>query len=194
MKRPYLFFVKRPYLLLLLLLSIPAVVYASSSKWGELRWGSDSWGYSSAANTVTYSLPYLVTSSDKPAYCIISNLSGLTGISAEFTVMATSNQLSPADRTAHSLGQIASAGQTVQLTFSGSMISVGNSGSVDMSSELGSGGAFGGKLAITAAASSLSYSDFNCLSVPMACFQGDTLPKRNLVGYYCNDGTNVYSF
>ncbi|MBF0592937.1 MAG: hypothetical protein HQL02_12705 [Nitrospirae bacterium] len=33
-----------------------------------------------------------------------------------------------------------------------------------------------------------------CYNVPIACLQGTTTPKRNLVGFICQDGVNTVTY
>ncbi|QWR78248.1 hypothetical protein [Candidatus Magnetomonas plexicatena] len=146
---------------------------------------------------VTYYLPYLHTNTSGVIYCVVSNF----GIGADnithvnFNIMGNeSGTTTRATAQLTTLGYFASR-KTVMLTFSGQAIYIGTSTDnqyTGMSSILGVSESYGAKLSfvstILAGTNALRNSHLNCKNIVMACFQGTSNPKRNLVGYSCEAG------
>ncbi|KWT84191.1 hypothetical protein [Candidatus Magnetominusculus xianensis] len=178
------------------------------------------WGINSdkktatAADTVSYFLPYLTTDTNAPVYCMVSNMATPTNASTSnddnvttinFTVLSNSN--GNASRAAASVVNASAykiaMRRTRLMTFSGQAITVDGSQTHDLTSDTGTGtvAGYGGRLDFIAASSvgapfgvagvagqtNTLRSTFNCSTVGMACYQGTTSPKRNVVGYSCSD-------
>ncbi|MBF0457413.1 MAG: hypothetical protein HQK99_05920 [Nitrospirae bacterium] len=142
-------------------------------------------------DNVTYTLPYLTTAADKPIYCLITNQTN-DNATIHFTVNANSSGTANATyQNYNTLSNYAIiyARQTRMLSFEGLNINldglVMGSVSVIMSS-----GSYGGRIGLWQMGTlggSGSSNSWSCVDLPMACFQGTTAPKRNLVGYMCSD-------
>jgi hypothetical protein len=136
------------------------------------------------STNVYYYIPYLSALSGAEVYCMASNFSTDDVTSTTFTVMA--NSTGQASQTARTFPSISSVGKgrTQLIIFKGMSITV-DSGTqvVDLSSDISSTSAYGGTLRF----SSTGSTGINCKTLLMTCFQGNTLPKRNLVGYICED-------
>lgn len=180
------------------------------------------WGINSstktatAADTVSYFLPYLTTDTSAPVYCIVSNM-GTTGFNGAgnddnvttiaFTVLANSSGVS-----SRATSNILSSSslkipirKTRLLSFSNQVMTVDGTSALDLSTDTGTGtlASFGGRLdfiatssvgpaipanGITNVATSMPLrGSFNCTTMGMTCYQGTTSPKRNVVGYSCSD-------
>ncbi|MBF0556443.1 MAG: hypothetical protein HQK96_18145 [Nitrospirae bacterium] len=161
-----------------------------------------------AADTVSYWLPYLTTDTNAPVYCMVSNMADIPKTapgsddnvtSINFTVMAnTVGNTSRAASTPVTFAQIA-VRKTRLMTFSGQSIYLDASQTHDLSANTGTGSVagYGGRLdfiasnAVGAATATVAGSNvrstFNCTTMNMACYQGTTSPKRNVVGYQCSD-------
>ncbi|WP_420265126.1 hypothetical protein [Candidatus Magnetominusculus dajiuhuensis] len=179
-------------------------------------WGVNSGSRSAgAADTVSYWLPYLTTDTTSPVYCILSNMgtqSGGSGSSIDdnittmqFTVMANaagnpSGNVSPYVN----LNAIkVNYGKSTLLSFVGRFIMADGLSAIQLTNDTGTGSlsTYGGRLDLisstTGGTGNLSLpqwgsvatvrSAFNCSTIGLACFQGTTSPKRNLVGYSCSD-------
>lgn len=135
------------------------------------------------AGSVYYYLPYLTTISGAEVYCMVSNFATDDITTTTFTVMARAD--AQASQTAKSFPAIYNVGKgrTQLLTFKGQYVYVddGNQ-AVDLTSETGTAAAYGGTLKF-----SNSGSNINCKTLLVTCFQGNTTPKRNIVGYVCED-------
>ncbi|MEO5360077.1 MAG: hypothetical protein H7843_06455 [Nitrospirota bacterium] len=175
------------------------------------------WGINSgtktatAADTVSYFLPYLTTDSNAPVYCMVSNMATPSNTNTSnddnvttiaFTVLA--NSTGNASRSIASTVNASSAKipmrRTRLMAFSGQAITIDGSQIIDVSSDTGTGtvAGYGGRLDLIAASAignngfKLGNSTFSCVTMGLACYQGTTSPKRNVVGYNCSDsGTNV---
>ncbi|MBF0458314.1 MAG: SBBP repeat-containing protein [Nitrospirae bacterium] len=142
-------------------------------------------------DNVTYTLPYLTTAADKPVYCLITNQTN-DNATIHFTVNANSS--GTANQTFQNYNALSNyaiiyARQTRMLSFEGLNINldglVMGSVSVIMTS-----GSYGGRISLWQMGTiggSGSANSWSCTDLPMACFQGTTTPKRNLVGYMCSD-------
>ena len=138
----------------------------------------------SEASTVYYYLPYLHSNADKVTYCVVSNMSSEL-LNTTFTVGA--NSTGTATGTANSLSTLAI--KTTQfLALSEQTVTFG-SASVTLSTDVAdkTSTSYAGTLTFTSAATGTTGTKATCLSVLMACFQGNSNPKRNLVGYACKD-------
>ncbi|MBF0539668.1 MAG: hypothetical protein HQL03_15610 [Nitrospirae bacterium] len=139
------------------------------------------------ATNVYYYLPYLTTVSGAQVYCMVSNFSTDDVTSTTFTVMASS--LSQASQTARTFPSINNVGKgrTQLIIFSGQAITVDTGTQVvDLTSDTGSANSYGGTLKFSSSGST----GVNCKTLLMTCFQGTTNPKRNLVGYLCEDDSS----
>ncbi len=156
---------------------------------------------------VTYTLPYLHTNPVNVTYCVISNMTADTAtVAVELTATAAGNMSGPTNdliSTMTTANKEINAYQTRMLTFNGKDISLDTNaiGSIpEVAPKASLYGAYGASIVITSE-SAVDPVGLSCGSVPMACFQGDTLPKRNLVGYLCQSnnlgavgGTAVYTY
>ncbi|MBF0336488.1 MAG: DUF1566 domain-containing protein [Nitrospirae bacterium] len=140
---------------------------------------------------VTYTLPYLHTNPVNVTYCVISNMTADTStVGVELTATAAGNMSGPTNdliSTMTTANKQINAYQTRMLTFNGKDISLDTNviGSIpEVAPKSSLYGAYGASIVITSE-STVDPVGLSCGSVPMACFQGDTLPKRNLVGYLC---------
>ncbi|KWT90996.1 hypothetical protein [Candidatus Magnetominusculus xianensis] len=178
-------------------LMIAAVVLTGLFMWG----GNQARVYATLGDNVTYTFPFLATHSDKPTYCVVSNLTNdnatigfqMTSDSAYYTTSATQNA-NLVSTTAYVYRY-----QTRQISFAGNSIQLDGSAIGTIPTSIGSTAIYGGMLNLTAQAggtyngdSSAMYGaalspNWSCAQLPIACFQGTTSPKRNLVGYVCSD-------
>lgn len=185
-------------------LMIAAVVLTGLFVWG----GNQGSVYALLGDNVTYTLPYLTTASDKPVYCVVSNMTQ-DNASIHFFVVSDGNALTTSSTQQSDLVSGSTnwvyAFQTRMISFEGQNINLDGSkiGSINASlSNLS--GSYGGELRFSqyaannfdgvtnALAGNVKYgtaanNDWSCGNMPMACFQGTTAPKRNLVGYMCSD-------
>jgi len=115
---------------------------------------------------------------------MVSNMSS-ESLSTTFTV--GSNPTGTPSGTANNLSTI-NAKTTQQLSANEKTITFGTT-SVSISSDVADMSSYAGTLKFisTAEFSAASGTKATCLSVLMACFQGTTSPKRNLIGYACKD-------
>ncbi|MBF0336416.1 MAG: hypothetical protein HQL05_01155 [Nitrospirae bacterium] len=156
---------------------------------------------------VTYTLPYLHTNPVNVTYCVISNMTADTStVGVELTATAAGNMSSPTNdliTTMTTANKQINPYQTRMLTFNGKDISLDTNviGSIpEVAPKSSLYGSYGASIVITSE-STVDPVGLSCGSVPMACFQGDTLPKRNLVGYLCTSnnfgalgGTGVFTY
>lgn len=170
-----------------------------------------------AADTVSYWLPYLTTDTNAPVYCMVSNMGSVGAVSGSddnvtsinFTVMA--NSTGNTDRYASNAASALSyqripIRRTRLLSFSGQTVVLDGTQIIDLTTSTnggtnntgtGSVAGFGGRLdfisstAIGLSGSNANRSTFNCTTMNMACYQGTTSPKRNVVGYQCSDSGAV---
>ncbi|WP_052566981.1 DUF1566 domain-containing protein [Candidatus Magnetobacterium casense] len=156
---------------------------------------------------VTYTLPYLHTNPVNVTYCVISNMTADTStVGVELTATAAGNMSGPTNdliSTMTTANKQINAYQTRMLTFNGKDISLDTNviGSIpEVAPKSGLYGSYGASIVITSE-SAVDPVGLSCGSVPMACFQGNTLPKRNLVGYLCRSnnlgalgGTAVFTY
>ncbi|MBF0459170.1 MAG: hypothetical protein HQK99_14865 [Nitrospirae bacterium] len=197
--------------------SIVYLMIAAAVLTGLFVWGGNQSGvYARMGDNVTYTFPYLTTASDKPTYCVVSNMTQ-DNATVHFYVIADNAMTTSSQAQTTDLAQtsaIVPAFQTRQITIDtlGLWIdSVNTSGSIlnsqwgSLSGKVNANTSYGASIRfsqmgaasyqddITAAnvgttkygnATSL---DWTCGNLPMACFQGTTNPKRNLVGYMCSD-------
>lgn len=171
-----------------------------------------------AADTVTYTLPYLHTASANVVYCVISNNTSdnatvgvyltaygnkLSAISGDkINTSTTANKTIQAFQTSMmTFGGTTNSGTDIYLTISdGTNTSNNVIGSV--SGVSGSYGAYLVLLKTTTVVADNNVASLSCENAPMACFQGTSTPKRNLVGYQCkhsNTGawagaSNIYTY
>ncbi|MBF0337027.1 MAG: hypothetical protein HQL05_04275 [Nitrospirae bacterium] len=154
-----------------------------------------------AADTVTYTLPYLHTAAANVVYCVVSNnTSDNATVGVYLTAYANKLTAISGDKinTSTTANKTIQAFQTSMLTFGGSTnsgtdiyltISDGtNSSNNVIGSISGVSGSYGAYLVITKATANTTdgaSGSLNCENTPMACFQGTSTPKRNLVGYSC---------
>ncbi|MBF0458216.1 MAG: hypothetical protein HQK99_10015 [Nitrospirae bacterium] len=136
------------------------------------------------STNVYYYMPYLTTVSGAEVYCMASNFSTDDVTSTTFAVMASAVSQAPQTaRTFPTINNIAK-GRTQQISFIGQTVTVdGTTQVVDLSSDTGTNSSYGGTLHF----SSTGSTGINCKTLLMTCFQGNTSPKRNLVGYICED-------
>ncbi|QWR77431.1 hypothetical protein [Candidatus Magnetomonas plexicatena] len=140
--------------------------------------------FSEAASTVYYYLPYMHTNASGVTYCIVSNLSSET-LNTTFTV--GSNTTGVTTGTANNLSTIA-ANTTKQMTFYQQTVSFGSTTVTIASDAADTSTSYAGTLTFTSTAEfATTGTKASCLSVVMACFQGTTTPRRNLIGYACKD-------
>ncbi|MBF0338837.1 MAG: DUF1566 domain-containing protein [Nitrospirae bacterium] len=156
---------------------------------------------------VTYTLPYLHTNPVNVTYCVISNMTADTStVGVELTATAAGNMSGPTNdliSTMTTANKQINAYQTRMLTFNGKDISLDTNviGSIpEVAPKSSLYGSYGASIVITSE-STVDPVGLSCGSVPMACFQGNTLPKRNLVGYLCRSnnlgalgGTGVFTY
>ncbi|MBF0536463.1 MAG: hypothetical protein HQK88_16995 [Nitrospirae bacterium] len=150
------------------------------------------------ADSATYYMPYLHTSTSNVVYCVVTNVSS-SPVNGSFTTMSVEN--GTATQTTGTSFSV-DAKTTQLMTFSGSTLTTGTSTITisDVSASTISG--YSGKLAFIGTSSpgdtefggGVTASTVSCTDVPMSCFQGTTSPKRNLVGHNCEDGTNKFAY
>ncbi|MEO5356833.1 MAG: hypothetical protein H7844_05990 [Nitrospirae bacterium YQR-1] len=134
-----------------------------------------------AASNVYYYMPYLHTNPSNVVYCFLSNAATAE---ATVSVAVTSSSTKPVG-TANTFTATLGAGITKMISFSSQSVTFGSE-SKDITTETGgtvnSVTAYGAKLSLASTGS-----DLNCKSMTMSCFQGTTNPKRNVLGYICED-------
>ncbi|MBF0518469.1 MAG: hypothetical protein HQK92_01950 [Nitrospirae bacterium] len=141
--------------------------------------------FSEAASTIYYYMPYMQSNAAGVTYCIVSNMSSET-LNTTFTV--GSNTTGVTTGTANSLSTIAT-NTTKQMTFYQQAVTFGST-TATIASDVpdANSTSYAGTLTFTATSEfGTTGTKATCLSVVMACFQGTTNPKRNLIGYACKD-------
>ncbi|MBF0555426.1 MAG: hypothetical protein HQK96_12875, partial [Nitrospirae bacterium] len=163
-------------------------------------------------HNVVYSFPYLHTANSAAVYCVVSNFSTDNATGNGFTVMSNAQQIptqTPYDLPA---AFTIKRGRTARLTFNNQQVAIdnmsvltlsdykrvsdnattGDNTTTDNSTTFSIAGdtcvncSYGAKISWTSASATMT-SGIDCRSLVMACFQGTTLPKRNLLGYLCSD-------
>ncbi|MBF0464765.1 MAG: hypothetical protein HQK88_08995 [Nitrospirae bacterium] len=134
-----------------------------------------------AASNTYYYMPYFHTNQGNVVYCYLSNASNYAvTISVSVTSAATAPTTNVSTFTT-TLGR----GISQMISFSGQNITFGSE-TKDISTQTGGTGnsltAYGLRLTLASTGS-----DLNCKNMTMACFQGTTSPKRNVLGYICED-------
>ncbi|MEO5360315.1 MAG: hypothetical protein H7843_07680 [Nitrospirota bacterium] len=180
-------------------LMIAAVVLTGLFMWG----GNQGKVYATMGDNVTYTFPYLTSSSDKPVYCMLSNMTQDNAtihfyVLADTAVITTStSQLSDVVGTsAYVYGY-----QTRMISFDTLSINLDGTSIGSLSGKVNASSNYSGSVRLTQVAAANYDGDgsnvvkwgnaqavaWSCGNLPMACFQGTTSPKRNLVGYMCSD-------
>ncbi len=139
-----------------------------------------------SASNVYYNMPFLHTSTNNVVYCWLSNLSGSSVSGTNFTVKANETNNPPKTAVTFPSSAYIPSGGTHLITFTGQSIYYGTTQAADLSSSTGTSSAYGGVLQFT----STGTGDITCKNIVMACFQGTTNPKRNIVGNVCEDDSN----
>ncbi|MBF0486603.1 MAG: hypothetical protein HQK98_00445 [Nitrospirae bacterium] len=180
-------------------LMIAAVVLTGLFMWG----GNQSRVYATMGDNVTYTFPYLTTSSDKPVYCVVSNMTQ-DNASLHFYVLADSAVLTTSATQIQDVAQNSAmvyAFQTRMISFETMNLNIDGTSFGSLSGKVNASSNYGGSIRLTQQAAAtydgdgamvVKYGnatalDWTCGNLPMACFQGTTNPKRNLVGYTCSD-------
>ncbi|MCG6552630.1 MAG: hypothetical protein L7F77_09905 [Candidatus Magnetominusculus sp. LBB02] len=143
---------------------------------------------------VSYNFPYLSTSAGTPTYCIVSNFATDNATADSFTVMSSLAQTPSQSPYALPTTFTIKKGRTTMLTFSNQLVSItpdnasitDNSTFVSIAGSTIANSGYGAKLSWTSALASMT-SGIDCRTLLLACFQGTTSPKRNLIGYFCSD-------
>ncbi|MCG6553614.1 MAG: hypothetical protein L7F77_14920 [Candidatus Magnetominusculus sp. LBB02] len=146
-------------------------------------------------DNVTYTMPYMNTTAggDKSIYCIISNRTN-DNASIHFNVsaVAAGSSLTSQLINLNTLSNyaIVYARQTRMLSFEGMTINVDGIAMGSVAVAVPSASSYGGRVMLVQMGTlggSGTGASWSCTDLPMACFQGSTNPKRNLVGYICSD-------
>lgn len=143
-----------------------------------------------ASDNVTYRFPYFHTAGANVIYCVASNYTG-TSAGVTLTPRSSGGSYSASSFSLVSLGNL--PGNTTDMfTFNGSSATslVGGANATISGPDTSAKGAFySADLSFgntTAAAGTL-----DCSNILLACFQGTSTPKRNLVGYFCMMNTTA---
>ncbi|KJU86127.1 secreted protein [Candidatus Magnetobacterium bavaricum] len=146
-----------------------------------------------AADVVSYMLPYMATSTTTAASrvmdCVVSNMTS-DNVTVGFTVTAKAAGQSSSSA-ATLTNNIVPPGATRIVQFSGTSVKLTDSAGTATAmnaTALSVDGSYGGILTFTSAnlnTTANSTSGLSCELIPIACFQGNTSPRRNLVGYVC---------
>ncbi|MBF0519773.1 MAG: hypothetical protein HQK92_08625 [Nitrospirae bacterium] len=134
------------------------------------------------ASNVYYYLPYFQTNASGVTYCVASNMSS-ESLTVSFTV--GSNPNGNPTGTANTFATTLASKTTRQYAFSGQTVT-GGSDTISISSDAGTSDAYAGTLTFSTTATTTG-TRATCKSLIMACFQGTTSPRRNLIGYICED-------
>ncbi|MCG6553112.1 MAG: hypothetical protein L7F77_12370 [Candidatus Magnetominusculus sp. LBB02] len=161
------------------------------------------------AGTANFTMPFLSTSNSTPTYCVVSNFNkgdnstndNSSDTTVTFKVMATDKGGS--SQTAYSIPAqyTPKSGYVRVLSFIKTGIYTDNGQlAVDLSGDLGttSSGSnkaskptlmYTGSLAVTSTTAT-------CKTISMSCVQGSSEGngKRTIIGYTCDDGTNLLSY
>ncbi len=167
-------------------------------------------------DNVTYTLPYLNTGAASNVYCVISNTT-TDNATIQFRVVANSqlNVTSTSALENLMVGTDASkvySGQTRMMSFEGLLINVDGVAAGSLAAIMLTNNSYGGRISLLKqnpgatqgqlpgggpmnhsvasngdVATPVVMGTWSCADLPMACFQGTTTPKRNLVGYICSD-------
>ncbi|MBF0346004.1 MAG: hypothetical protein HQL06_17480 [Nitrospirae bacterium] len=148
-----------------------------------------------AADMVTYTLPYLHTASGNVIYCVISNnTSDNATVAVKITANAagslSSSPTADLITTTTAANKQVNAYQTRMLIFNGTDISLDSNTIGSVSGSTATSSSYGALIILTSAntvTAAGGAATLACDNAPMACFQGTTSPKRNLVGYTCKD-------
>ncbi|MEO5356232.1 MAG: hypothetical protein H7844_02915 [Nitrospirae bacterium YQR-1] len=152
------------------------------------------------ATYVSYYLPYLHSNTNNTVYCVVTNFGthadNVTHVA--FTVMGNSSGSTTRNNKVMFSNDVIDKfayRMTTQIAFSGQGIYFGTSTenkNTDLSSIISTSESYGARLTfistIKFGTNAKRDSHLNCKNISMACFQGTTSPKRNLVGYSCESG------
>ncbi|MBF0557044.1 MAG: hypothetical protein HQK96_21220 [Nitrospirae bacterium] len=181
-------------------LMIAAVVLTGLFVWG----GNQGRVYANLGDNVTYTFPYLTTSSDKPVYCVVSNMTQ-DNASLHFYVLADSASLTTSATQIQDVAQNSAmvyAFQTRMVSFETMSVNIDGTSFGSLTGKVNANSNYAGSLRLSQQAAgfvdgvgniaTVKYGnatalDWTCGNLPMACFQGTTTPKRNLIGYMCSD-------
>ncbi|MEO5357375.1 MAG: hypothetical protein H7844_08760 [Nitrospirae bacterium YQR-1] len=139
-------------------------------------------GKPTEAGSVYYYLPYFHTNANNVTYCVASNMSS-ENLTVSFTV--GSNPTGNPTGTSNTFSTQLGSKTTRMFTFSEKTVTAGTD-SVSVSSEVADASSYAGTLTFSTTATATG-TKATCKSLLMACFQGTTTPKRNLIGYVCED-------
>lgn len=154
----------------------------------------------SGFHNVTYSFPYLHTSDSSVVYCMLSNFSTSSAAEDGFSVMTNAQQTATQIPYELPAAFTVGSGVTTMLVFRNQKVAmkndnltvftIGDNNSLSIVNDTCTNCSYGAKIRWTSSFASGS-TGVNCLNLLMSCFQGTTLPKRNLFGYYCSDDSTV---
>ncbi|MBF0466597.1 MAG: hypothetical protein HQK94_16105 [Nitrospirae bacterium] len=152
-------------------------------------------GRFSGAYNVTYNIPYVVPDTNGVIYCVVSNFSLDNATTDGLAVMSFQGGVASQNYYYFPSNLSIKRKRTTFLMFYSNNAVIGdnltiydNSTHVDYSSEVSGNYLYGVKLKFTSTGG-IGISGINCKNILMACFQGDTTPKRNLAGYTCEDNS-----
>ncbi|MBF0466188.1 MAG: trypsin-like peptidase domain-containing protein [Nitrospirae bacterium] len=141
------------------------------------------------SKNVSYTLPYLHTNPSGVVYCMASNM---TSSSQTGFVMVRANSVGTAFTPSYESTTFPLSGKTTEmLTFSGQALTAGTT-SISLLAKTG-GTATSTVMYSAKLTFSSNDSTSSCKSMGLACFQGTTSPKRNVLGVLCNDGSTYTS-
>ncbi|MBF0533735.1 MAG: hypothetical protein HQK90_01885 [Nitrospirae bacterium] len=173
----------------------------------------------SAGDNVTYTLPFLGIHTNSVVYCFATNMSA-DNVTVGVSIMSNSISSTDTSQEIAMLGGMKIFARTTDMiTFTGATATLG-SAVADFAAYTGtdSGTIYGANITflgsyngvttaiVTSALSTIFGPQTNtnmslsnghptvpisCLTIGLACYQGTTSPKRNLVGYTCMDSINT---
>ncbi|MBF0565008.1 MAG: hypothetical protein HQK89_07190 [Nitrospirae bacterium] len=142
---------------------------------------------SAASDNVTYRFPYFHTAAANVIYCVASNYSSASAAMSFIPRTSGGGAYTTGNFPVISAGNLA-AQTTDIITVSGNSLTtlVGNTTATIAGPDSTSKGAFYSiDLAFVANNQGVTGDTLTCANILLACFQGTSTPKRNLVGYYC---------
>ncbi|QWR76450.1 hypothetical protein E2O03_002535 [Candidatus Magnetomonas plexicatena] len=151
----------------------------------------------SGAYNITYSLPFISPNTNGVIYCVISNFSLDNATTDGFAVMSLQGSVASQKYYYFPSNLSIKRKKSTFLMFYANNAVIGdnltiydNSTHIDYSSEINGGYLYGVKLKFTSTGGT-GISGITCKNILMACFQGNTNPRRNLVGYTCEDNSTA---
>ncbi|MEO5357512.1 MAG: hypothetical protein H7844_09470 [Nitrospirae bacterium YQR-1] len=151
----------------------------------------------SGVYNVTYTFPYVSAHASGVIYCIVSNFSQDNATTDGLAIMSAQDSATSQKYYYFQSNLALRKKRTTYLLFSSRAAALGdnlttsdNATNVNYSSEISEDATYSVKLKFTSTGGP-GISGISCKNILISCFQGTTLPKRNILGYTCEDDTTA---